>query len=107
MLEKKIEGDVGKYAKKRGVTPYKFNSPARAAVPDRMYIMKGVIYFIEFKAEGKKPTTSQIREHTKLRENGAVVFVIDNIPHGKMVVDLICLGINPQIVFDNCKTTVK
>ena len=36
MLEKQIEAKVCEYAKTKGVLVYKFTSPARAAVPDRL-----------------------------------------------------------------------
>ena len=38
MLEKQIESKVCDYAKSKGVLAYKFTSPARAAVPDRLFI---------------------------------------------------------------------
>ena len=38
MLEKQIEERVGTYAKEQGFLVYKFTSPQRAAVPDRLYI---------------------------------------------------------------------
>ena len=38
MLEKQIEAKVCDYAKTKNVLVYKFTSPARAAVPDRLFI---------------------------------------------------------------------
>ena len=38
MLEKQIERKVCDYAKNKGLLAYKFTSPARAAVPDRLFI---------------------------------------------------------------------
>lgn len=87
MSEKDIEKRVCDYAKTRGFLVYKFTSPARAAVPDRLLIYKGTTFFIEFKAEGKAPTPSQLREHSRLREHGIAVFVVDNVVDGKNIID--------------------
>ena len=88
LLEKKIERVVCEYARSRGHLAYKFTSPQRAAVPDRLMIAPGgFVYFIEFKAYGKKPTPQQMREHERLRVQGVNVYVIDNIDDGKGVVD--------------------
>lgn len=89
MLEKVIEGKVCTYARSIGVAAYKFNSPARAAVPDRLFISpKGGMWFCEFKRKGQKPTPAQEREHEALRLRGVTVFVIDNVEDGKRMVDL-------------------
>ena len=88
MLEKIIEGKVNAYAQSRGFLVYKFTSPARRAVPDRIYISpKGVVIFVEFKREGLKPSPAQEREHTRLRMQNVEVFVIDNVEDGKEMVD--------------------
>ena len=88
MLEKQIESAVCRYARDKGVLAYKFTSPARAAVPDRLFIRPdGVVWFCEFKREGQKPTIPQEREHTKLRGHKVNVFVVDNVEDGRMMVD--------------------
>ena len=89
MLEKQIEAKVCDYAKKRGLLVYKFTSPARAAVPDRMFIHPdGAVFFIEFKREGQKPTPAQEREHHRLRQQAINVFVVDSVDAGKECIDL-------------------
>lgn len=89
MLEKQIEAKVCEYAKSEGLLAYKFTSPARAAVPDRLFVAPdGRVWFCEFKAEGKKPTAAQEREHKKLRDMNVSVFVIDNIQDGKTMIDV-------------------
>ena len=93
MLEKQIEQKVCDYAKSKGVLVYKFTSPARAAVPDRLFIRPdGVVWFCEFKREGQKPTIPQEREHTKLRGHKVNVFVVDNVEDGRMMVDSMVMG---------------
>lgn len=88
MLEKKIEKTVCDYARSRGVEAYKFTSPARSAVPDRLFIAPGGrVVFCEFKREGEKPTIPQAREHQRLRVLGMRVYVIDNIDDGKAMVN--------------------
>ncbi len=87
MLEKQIEAKVCDYAKERGMAVYKFTSPNRAAVPDRMFIYNGRVFFIEFKRGDQKPTEAQAREHERLRQQKINVFVIDDVEKGKWVID--------------------
>ena len=88
MLEKEIEKRVCEYAKSKGWLVYKFTSPARAAVPDRLLISPlGKVIFCEFKREGQKPTVPQEREHQRLREQRVSVFVVDNVADGKAIID--------------------
>lgn len=93
MLEKDIEAKVCEYARAKGVLAYKFTSPARAAVPDRMFIAPdGRVWFCEFKRGGQKPTPAQEREHAKLRAQKVNVFVIDNVIEGKTMIDVMTMG---------------
>jgi len=92
LLEKQIERSVCDYAKSIGFLVYKFTSPERAAVPDRMLITpKGVVFFIEFKREGTKATPAQVREHERLRAQRVTVFVVDSVEMGRAAVDLMAL----------------
>jgi hypothetical protein len=89
-LEKVIEAKVCDYAKKLGCLVYKFTSPARRSVPDRLFIKpdgKGV-FFIEFKRKGQKPTPAQEVEIAKIRKQGTTVHVVDDIGVGKTVVEV-------------------
>jgi len=92
MLEKNIEQKVCGYAKDKGILVYKFTSPARAAVPDRMFIVDGFAIFIEFKREGCKPTPSQVRELERLKNKNIPVFVVDNVEDGKAIIDTMLQG---------------
>lgn len=94
MLEKEIEKKVYQYGKTLGIDHYKFTSPNRAAVPDRLFVREGVIFFIEFKQTGKKPTEAQTREITRLRNNGVAVFVVDTVDGGKYIMDMVNLGMS-------------
>lgn len=94
-LEKVIEEKVNKYAESKGMIQYKFVSPNRRSVPDRMYVVKGgKTFFIEFKRKGEKPTPGQEREIAKLRAQGSLVYVVDNIEQGKGIIDFMCWGLN-------------
>ena len=88
-LEKDIEKHVCYYAKSRNVLAYKFTSPTRRSVPDRLFILPGArgCFFVEFKRLGQRPTAAQEVEIAKIRAQGVSVFVIDNVADGKRVID--------------------
>lgn len=89
MIEKDIERKVCDYAKSAGMLVYKFTSPSRAAVPDRMFITPtGKVWFIEFKMAGMRPTPMQQREHERLRGHRVDVAVVDNVDDGRSIVDI-------------------
>ena len=88
MLERDIEKSVKRYAESKGWLTRKWTSPGHNFVPDQIFIAPGGrVVFIEFKAEGKKPTVMQIREHIKLQNQGCRVHVIDSIIMGREMVD--------------------
>lgn len=78
MRESQVEQHLCKLVAEAGGIAYKFTSPQRVNVPDRLLTMPGgVICFVECKAPGKKPTEGQLREHNRLRALGFRVEVID------------------------------
>lgn len=86
-LEKDIEKRVCDYAKVNGVLCYKFTSPSRSHVPDRMFITRfGEVFFIEFKRKGQKPTAAQEVEIEKIRKTGVRVYVVDDVEEGKHII---------------------
>ena len=88
MLERDIEKSVKRYAESKGWLTRKWTSPGHAFVCDQIFIAPGGrVIFVEFKAEGKKPTAGQIREHIKLQNQGCRVHIIDSIEMGKEMVD--------------------
>ena len=93
MKESEIEREVCAYAKRKGWLVYKFVSPGRRGVPDRIFIKRGSVAFIEFKAPGKKPTRLQFSEMAKLRENCVNATYIDDIQKGKELIDFYEEGI--------------
>ena len=89
MLEREIEDKVCKYARKKNMLIYKFTSPNRRSVPDRMFVTsKGYVFFIEFKQLGKKLTEGQERECNRIREQGVRVYKVDHVEEGQRVIDL-------------------
>lgn len=77
--EKDIEEYLVRQVKKRGGVAYKFTSPARRSVPDRLVLWPGgVAQFVELKSPGKKPTEQQAREHARLNALGFPVAVLDS-----------------------------
>ncbi|WP_186058671.1 VRR-NUC domain-containing protein [Burkholderia gladioli] len=80
MLEKTVEAYLVERVRALGGTAYKFTSPARASVPDRIVILPpGRIFFVEVKRPGGKLTRGQEREHEHLHRLGADVRVLDSI----------------------------
>lgn len=65
-------------ARKHRMLSWKFVSPARGGVPDRLLITPSGTVFVEVKAPGEKPTRRQLATHAKLRRFGAQVFVVDD-----------------------------
>ena len=62
------------HAKRLKLEVYKFSSPGRRGVPDRMFInTRGRICFLELKAPGKKPNALQQREMKLMRDRGVLV----------------------------------
>ena len=80
MLESKLEQKLIAHIKKLGGIAYKFSSPNRKSVPDRLCVMpNGRVFFVELKAPGKAPTPLQQHEHCLLRALGHTVLLIDSL----------------------------
>ena len=80
MLEKEIELSLVKRIKALGGVAYKFTSPNRRSVPDRLCLLPGGrVVFVECKAPGKMPTVLQAKEHERLRELGFAVLIVDGV----------------------------
>ena len=75
--EKKIEEKFRNKIKDLGGTAYKFVSPGRAGVPDRLVILPGGrIGFAELKRHNGKPTKLQKMQMSFIRKLGCYVKVI-------------------------------
>lgn len=92
-LEKDIERRVCQFAKEKKFLCYKFTSPAQSHIPDRIFITpSGVVFMIEFKRKGKKPTAAQEVEIAKIRATGVQVNVVDNVEQGKRIIQTMSIG---------------
>ncbi len=79
MRERDIEKKLVERVRKAGGIAYKFTSPQRRNVPDRICVMpKSRIVFVECKPPGGKPTAGQWREIERLRALGFTVLVCDS-----------------------------
>ena len=82
---------VEKVAAAHGVA-YKFTSPQRRNVPDRIVILPDrAICFVECKAVGKGVTEAQARELTRLHNLGCHVAVVNNVSDVDELIELIYL----------------
>lgn len=69
MRESKIEKFLCDKIKELGGIPYKFTSPGRRSVADRLCVLpQGHILFVECKAPGEELTDAQQREKDRLEE---------------------------------------
>lgn len=77
--ESTIENNLVKKVKAAGGIAYKFTSPGRKAVPDRLVLLPGGrVVFVECKAPGEAPRPDQLREHNRLRALGFSVVLLDS-----------------------------
>ncbi len=95
--ENQVEERITSRAKEHKGTAYKFTSPGRRSVPDRLIVcpctpLELRPLFIEAKRPGQKATPSQAREHKKLRDCGATVFVADDYDIVDAIFESICDG---------------
>lgn len=76
--ESDVEKECCEWSQRRRWKVYKIKSGHPNGLPDRFFVRKGVIIFVEFKRDGEEPTEQQLRRHKELREEGMRVEVIDN-----------------------------
>lgn len=82
-LESDVERKILLKAKSMGMLSYKFSSPSKRAVPDRIFIAKTVygasVGWLEVKRPGEYPTPLQERELRIMRKQGCLVAWTDNL----------------------------
>lgn len=77
--EKRLERKLTDLVKANGGVAVKFHSVYATGYPDRIVIMPGgVIYFVELKSTGKKPSPKQQFIHDQLRDLNCSIYVIDD-----------------------------
>lgn len=79
MNERDVEVYLCEQVKKLGGIAYKFTSPARRNVPDRLCLFPhGIMCFVECKAPGNTPTPAQYREIERLTYLGHPATYVDS-----------------------------
>lgn len=79
LLEADIQEKCVAFARYHGVWARKFASPQNRAVPDYILCWQGVLWFVEFKRKGKRPTPQQHEEHKRIRAAEGIVWVCDGV----------------------------
>lgn len=78
VAERDVERALVERVQAAGGQAYKFTSPGRRGVPDRIVLLPGrVPEFVELKRKGAKPRPEQLREHARIRAAGGVVHIVD------------------------------
>ena len=81
-LESEDETKVCDYATSIGFLVLKLNVIGRRGWPDRLFIYRGKVFFIEFKRTGEKPGRLQEIIHERIRAHGVEVYVVDSWSRG-------------------------
>lgn len=90
MKESTVERTVRQWAKDHGILVMKLAGPQQKGQPDRMFLYRGKVCFVEFKAPGKKPTALQMKWMNDLYKRGFKVGWFDNAPEAmKWIVNMI------------------
>lgn len=79
MLEKEIEKKLKIGVEKKGGICYKFTSPNKDGVPDRLILINGYSIFVETKAPDKKPRPLQKKQIRDIQKRGIPVYIISTI----------------------------
>ena len=84
MRESKIEKVLREAVESKEGIAYKFVSPGRRGVPDRLVLFPGGrAYFVELKTKKGKLSPMQEREIDRLRRMGHSVAVVDSVQKAK------------------------
>lgn len=87
-MEDVVERTVCNRAEMDGWLVRKLRWIGRRAAPDRLFIKRGRVVFIEFKSPGLRPNALQLREIDRLKAAGVEVYVIDSIGEGLEVLGI-------------------
>jgi len=88
MREREIEKWLREQIKNLGGRALKFTSPGNDGVPDRIVVLPGgSVIFIELKATTGKLMANQRVQISRLRKQGAIVFVLTGKLDAKLFLD--------------------
>lgn len=108
-MEKDIERWLGNQLKKMGCIYMKFVSPGNDGVPDRIIVLPGGgVIFVELKDTTGKLMANQRVQISRLRKQGALVFVVTGKTDAKLFVDdieRVIHGLSSARVSKHCNTT--
>ena len=76
ILEKDVEQYLKRQCTKFGMLCFKFNSPGKVGVPDRIIIFAGMVFFVECKAPAGKITPNQVSVHMEMLKQGVTVSIV-------------------------------
>ena len=80
LRESHIERALVRRVEAAGGLAYKFTSPNRRSVPDRIVVLPfWSPQFVELKAPGRGLTQAQQREHQRIHKAGGITWVIDDL----------------------------
>lgn len=80
MRESEVEAKLKTMIEEKGGEYYKFTSPARRGVPDRLVIFSADLWFlVELKSESGDLEPWQEREIRRLKDRGVKVFVVRDL----------------------------
>lgn len=85
--ESAVEAAIVRYAKAHGWWTRKFVSPAQRGVPDRVFMKRGVVVWMEVKRPGEKPTKLQMHEMGAIAQAGGIATWADNAATGCRILD--------------------
>ena len=87
MTESQLETALVRYARENGILTYKFSSPAHRGVPDRIFIHRGRVLFLELKRPGNVPTKLQEHVMAQIQEAGADCLWTSDLDTAKAILD--------------------
>lgn len=86
--EGKVQDKANHHAKQRGLFYFKVESPTMTSLPDYAYSHANCgLFFIEYKAPGKKPTAAQTLKHKEMAAKGCLVFWTDSSRIAMEIID--------------------
>jgi hypothetical protein len=88
MKESYVESTFHKLIVQCGGYSWKWNG--QKGVPDRVVVYRGVVYFVELKADGGRLSPHQILQHKRLCSLGANVAVLTGITETRGWVNELC-----------------
>ena len=86
LLEREIELPAVQFAVSRSIMCKKLMLSSERGWPDRTFLYRGKVMFIEFKAPGEKPDPLQMFTINNLRSQGFEVHICDNLDQAKIII---------------------